>query len=560
MIAATALVPRLRREGRTETAAVRRFRRWPVENTFLFLITFVAYMALADYLVIHLHYMNADAYSRVANATYVLYSRDPHLGAIGFVWPPLPSLLDMPILLLHNWFPFLITQAFAGSVEAALFGAGTVVLLNLAMRRAGVIMPIRWIVLAVWLVNPMTAIYSTQGMSEAPFVFFVIATFLQFMRWADSRRPQDLALLGVLAGLGTLCRVEMIPVALVLAGGVLFCTLGRRISWKEVETRVLLYGLPMLFTLGLWLGSSWVIEHDPLFFVHSAYGTVSQSVATNGYGVSASAYSQWPSAFAFTGKASFLLYPAVTVLMGLVLLRAIVGRHRRPAVVLLMLGLPVPLLDVYLLHAHELPTILRYDIFVIPYAVVLGVFLLNELKKVSPRVVSVAALLLVALMALSNISSFDIMSDSTAAPEEAAAIQAAENDVTAAHVNTLLDPYDSGAAVAAAVQRADTDHGLIAMDTFEGGNVYMTAPDRSIYVVTSDTDFEAVVHQPYVYHVEYFLVPDPSGEGSLDRINTLYPGMWASGGGGDHPATEVAYIGGLDHWKLYRVNAGTGSS
>jgi hypothetical protein len=30
---------------------------------------------------------NSDALSRTANAYYVLYSRDPHLAAIGFIWP-----------------------------------------------------------------------------------------------------------------------------------------------------------------------------------------------------------------------------------------------------------------------------------------------------------------------------------------------------------------------------------------------------------------------------------------------------------------------------------------
>ena len=33
-----------------------------------------------------------DALSRVANGYYTLFSRDPHLAAVGFVWNPLPSL------------------------------------------------------------------------------------------------------------------------------------------------------------------------------------------------------------------------------------------------------------------------------------------------------------------------------------------------------------------------------------------------------------------------------------------------------------------------------------
>ena len=39
---------------------------------------------------------SGDAWSRITNAYYVLYSRDPHLAAIGFIWNPLPSLMAIP--------------------------------------------------------------------------------------------------------------------------------------------------------------------------------------------------------------------------------------------------------------------------------------------------------------------------------------------------------------------------------------------------------------------------------------------------------------------------------
>ena len=529
-------------------------RRWPVENTFLFLTTFVLFMAVADYVVIHLHYMNADAYTRVADATYVLYSRDPHLGAIGFIWPPLPAFLDIPILLLQHWFPFLITRAFAGCVEAALFGAGTVVLINIGLRRAGVIMPVRYLVLLAWVTNPMTALYSAQGMSEAPFEFFVIASFLSFMRWTDSRKPGELAALGTLVGLGTLVRIEMIPVAAVVGAGVFFCSLGRKVGWRQLETTMLLFGLPLLFVFSLWIGSTWVIEHDPLYEFHSSYSN--QAAVTGGFGASAVLdSSSWKSVITYVGTQYLRLMPGVLVVVAAAVLRIIVGRDRRPGIVLLLLGLPVPLVDIYLLHAGNLPTILRYQIFVLPYTMILGIFVLKDFRKYSPRVVSAAAVVLAFVIGVSNISSFDLMSDPVHAPEESVAVQAAEQNVSAGTVNDQLDPFDAATAISAAVDKADVDRGLIAMDTFRGSAVFMTAPDRSIYVVTSDEDFEAVVNQPQVYHVEYFLVPEPVGESLLDHINQLYPTLWNNG---DNFATEVADLGGANHWRLYRIIGVTG--
>jgi len=57
-----------------------------------------------------------DSMSRVANGYYVVFSRDPHLAAIGFVWNPLPSLAAIPLLLLSPLIPVLASKAFAGVI------------------------------------------------------------------------------------------------------------------------------------------------------------------------------------------------------------------------------------------------------------------------------------------------------------------------------------------------------------------------------------------------------------------------------------------------------------
>ena len=76
------------------------------------------------------------------------------------------------------------------------------------------------------------------------------------------------------------------------------------------------------------------------------------------------------------------------------------------------------------------------------------------------------------------------------------------------------------------------DHGsLIAMDTVEGFAIYLSSPNPKRFVVTSDRDFEAAIAEPQRHNVRYFVVPQPVGQGSADRINVLYPGMWDNGSG-----------------------------
>ena len=91
-----------------------------------FWLPLALYLAVAWLLVLTDGYIVGDAWSRVGNASYVLFSRDPHLAAIGFVWNPLPSLAMLPLLPLKAIWPPLVSAGFAANIVSALFMAGAV--------------------------------------------------------------------------------------------------------------------------------------------------------------------------------------------------------------------------------------------------------------------------------------------------------------------------------------------------------------------------------------------------------------------------------------------------
>ncbi len=86
---------------------------------------FLLERAAGYYYNVYVGYYHTDGISRVANAFYVLYSRDPHLGAIGFVWNPLPSMIDMVFLLFYPWIPAMASKGIAGVLMCAIFAALT---------------------------------------------------------------------------------------------------------------------------------------------------------------------------------------------------------------------------------------------------------------------------------------------------------------------------------------------------------------------------------------------------------------------------------------------------
>ena len=87
----TALQHRPERVAPQVTVEAPRRRR---SGTLLFSALAMLYFAIGYLLVMRYNLFDPDATSRVANADYVISSRDPHLSAIGFVWNPLPSLVE----------------------------------------------------------------------------------------------------------------------------------------------------------------------------------------------------------------------------------------------------------------------------------------------------------------------------------------------------------------------------------------------------------------------------------------------------------------------------------
>src|SRR6266853_5218431 len=100
-----------------------RRRRLPKAGLLVFGASLLFYLAVAWVLVFGANVILGDALARVANAYRILFSRDPHLAAIGFVWSPLPPLADLPLLPFKAFWPDLVSRGFAGNIVTAAFMA-----------------------------------------------------------------------------------------------------------------------------------------------------------------------------------------------------------------------------------------------------------------------------------------------------------------------------------------------------------------------------------------------------------------------------------------------------
>ncbi len=74
----------------------------------------MVYLAVGYWLQVRNGFILGDALSRVSAAQSVLFSRDPHLAAIGFIFTPLTAMVQIPAVLLSPLWPDLTERAFAG--------------------------------------------------------------------------------------------------------------------------------------------------------------------------------------------------------------------------------------------------------------------------------------------------------------------------------------------------------------------------------------------------------------------------------------------------------------
>jgi hypothetical protein len=190
--------PLARRAGLSEAGRAR------VGLVLLYFGLAALYFAVGHTLLMRYNLFDPDATSRVANAGYVLMSRDPHLSAIGFVWNPLPSLAEVPILLFSRWWPELRTHGLAGVIQSALFMAAAALVVRGIAADRGLGSGWRHMAVACFALQPMIVVYGASGMSEAAELFCLLWCVRHLMRWIDDRRIEDLAWAGLALGLGYL--------------------------------------------------------------------------------------------------------------------------------------------------------------------------------------------------------------------------------------------------------------------------------------------------------------------------------------------------------------------
>ena len=324
VVQVTALPP-----SRASTPARRRWEIWV-----LAVLSTILYLVASVWLRYTMHYVIGDSLARTADAAYVLFSRDPHLAAIGSVWLPLPALIQIPFALLLRPFGQL---ELAGPASTAFCTVVTTLIIARLCQVLGLSRVAAFAICLAWAVNPVTVFYAANGMSEASSFMCLALAMLGYLGWIRLNRTSYLVILAMgLAG-AVLVRYEavgLVPVMAVLA------------AWDNKRLRpsmitMLIVGLPSATAFLLWMLSDWILVGDPLHWARST-----ASVPTNLPWLRGA--HDFVGYLVYAGKWTILFGPLLVVL---VLLLARPGRFRGTLGILAAAGV-FPMTHVLLLLRH----------------------------------------------------------------------------------------------------------------------------------------------------------------------------------------------------------------
>ncbi|MDF2924968.1 MAG: hypothetical protein K0R57_3882 [Paenibacillaceae bacterium] len=519
----------------------------------IFLLFFCTELGLGIYLSHYRDFVYYDAVSRVANAFYVLHSRDPHLGAIGFVWNPLPSLLEIIPLLFWRWIPPLAGAGLAANLLTALFAAGTAVMI-FNYCRASIGSPfIATAITFAYACNPFIFLYGANGMSEAMFCFFIVWMIIQFTKWMNRDAPLAPIIMGFALALAFWVRYESIALGMALAFAITAVFLDRRRDsayilnrarrkndiTSKLEAILTVVLSPAVFSGIAWLLLNYFIMGDALFFFRSGYSNIAFSGnLTDQFRemISTPAGVLW----LVLRKSLFFSLP----LLAIILVRFIIGYWKRwDTLALVLLAASIPAMQYAMLLKGSSFGWLRFFVYPFVIAVAWMPYELSRLRQ-SMEVKRVAAVFCLSIL-LSGFVVLD-MKNQELSPDE---YETFHIDESGTHKDLVMAKAVSRYINDIIAAEPVHDRPLILTDSYSAYSVLLNTRYPERWVITNDRDFEPALLAPREHGVEYILVSKKIGS-VLQIIHETYPDLFDKGAPW---ATLVRDFDG--EWKLFRVTA-----
>lgn len=523
-------------------------KKW-LEDVLIGSVLFLFYLMLGAYMSIWREYLPYDSLARLVSAWLVIHGTEAKLASIGFVWPPLPTLIMIPFTI----FPYLVDSWLVAVIPSAGCMALAGVIVGQISRYLKVPDGWRRLFILLFALNPLVVMFAVNGMSEAMLSLCFLLSAYWMIRFLKTDSHTDMILMAGFFSLLPLVRYEF---ALVTAFSGLILLLKcweRRSQFPDLKTfgefiegRLLAYSALAIYPTFLWIIFNWFIMGSPLYFLANDRSALSLA------DMQLSSYASLIITPLSSLNLVFSVWFGVFLLGLLSFAAAIYLGIRQKSNVLLGVGfliMVIPFLQFVLLNQRANVPLLRYFVMAIPMGLAVAFMVLDYFIKWANLNTRHRMLIyggFAILFLVSNLGTYQVVTSYQYQNIEAETWKAL---TTEEKVNNLS--FDEAFMIGKELVKIIPPGSRVLIDTYQFGfGIILGAGNHDLFLDFTDPNYDAALKDPPKY-VDYVIVPKASGRGVYYAINRAYKKLHFQG------ATWAVFEDVLpatnSEWKLYKV-------
>ena len=506
----------------------------------------VAYIFLGYYLIFIRQAYTTDSLARLTSAWLVFRGAEMKLTTIGFVWPPIPTLVLLPLAAFQS----LVFSFMAPVIVSALCMVLSMILIGHLASACGLNRTWQVLIVLLFAVNPLIILFAVNGMSEALLVVFSLAALFWLVRFHQTNQNTYMMFSGLFFGLLPLIRYESIILS--FAG----CALVLAVSWENsaemplnkfrqfMEGRLLAFSSLVIYPIFLWMLANALIMGNPIYFLTDVESAASvlhielgaANVQTDTLSVFRLLFGSWTVMFPLGVLGTLLL-----VMIGI----------RKKSWFLTgfgLLPLIIPVTQFLLVMRESSVPRFRYLMLAMPLGLAV---MLVAIKYLQPRLRRVRwgepGLLgfILILFMLSNFLTYQTLVTYPLPDQEQKSWYGLAGGGEY-KVRSVIEAFQLGRQLETIIPPGERV--LVGLE--DGFAVVLGARDPGLFMDHTDPDFQAAVRNPPAY-VDFLLIPKNDYKQALNILNRVHPYLHERGA----PWVELVDVlpKTENQWKLYRV-------
>lgn len=507
-----------------------------------------------------------DALSRVADAHVAIGGRDPHLGALGTIFGPLPALLAVPIVAMRSLWPDLVTRGIAAILVSSLaMAAAAGQLIGIAIDRGWRRRHAR-LATALFALHPFVVLYAANGMSEALFLAFSFRLTRMLLRWNHTGSTDALTSAAGALGLMYLVRYEAAVVGMATVSVVAFCTwrssrgAPRRSRFQHLAMASAVVSLPLAAAVVGWSLYSWVLTGELFAQLTSSYGNRAILALEGGRAAGFG-----------TGLAHVAsLAPSLLVLLPVAALLS--WRRRDPDILIVSAALsPALLFSIVSIAVGATFPFMRFSVLALVITMTAAIVLRRRVeandvwrsrlpgrpRRTASTWIAIASV--TTLVAAGIPTSLAALNDPQLGTQDRA-ITAAFLGTTGPRDRQTLRTFRTERQIAAFLDSELLPGDRILLDTMHGFAIVTASDFPERFIVPSDRQFQRALDDPARHGVTHLLAVPREGRGLADVLNRRFPTLYDTGADIGLLMMEVRNDGDQPDWRLFLVSPQSSSN